>query len=163
MRSLLLVPCLLFSIFSLSACGPAVGGGSGELIVAGTVEREIQDHAWNDAFDPSGDAHAVFEVRRYQGEDASAPLVTSTDVPFSETLPFPFEVRGDVDVASLDGQKLLVSVSIFNHPGTTIAVGDLASEYSNEAAVGDGDMKVLVTGVESCSAPNAGGFCTSAE
>lgn len=52
-----------------------------ELIVSGTMERELSDQTWNEDFVPGSDAHIVVSIRRYDGEDSDAPLVMTADFP----------------------------------------------------------------------------------
>ncbi len=134
--------------------------GSGEIIVSGTVEREMTETTNNEPFVATDQAHTVITVRRYVGEDAEAPSVLQKDVPVAN-LPFEFELRGEAAKVLGDGDAFLVSVEVYNHAGDKSVVGDLVSEYQNQIKGQTRDMTILVSGLEACDASNAGGYCVS--
>lgn len=157
----------------LAACSSSVGGvggggagggsggeaaGTADLLVRGQVTREMNPYTYNEEIVIAPEAHAVIELRRYQGEDAATIPVTKIDVPFTG-FPLSFQILGDVDAAFGTDDKLLLGVDVYNHAGTDLVVGDLVSEYSNDLEVPGLDVDILVGGLESCGAPNAGGFC----
>ncbi|RKZ93270.1 MAG: hypothetical protein DRR19_01630 [Candidatus Parabeggiatoa sp. nov. 1] len=129
------------------------------LLVSGHVEREFTDHTWNEEFVATDAAHVVIQVRRYEGEDVAAPLLAERDVPF-KSLPFDFDVRVAPKDMPRNDEQLLISVNIYNHEGTEGAVGDLIDEYRNMVEPRTEEVKIIVSGLESCDDPNAGGFCT---
>ncbi|MFO0551730.1 MAG: hypothetical protein U0271_25315 [Polyangiaceae bacterium] len=142
-----------------AAAGFVVLGGCGDdTLVKGTVTRETTATTFNDEITLSADAHAKISLRRYQGEDAEAPLVTEIDVPFTG-FPFEYEVTGDPDAAFGAGDTLLLNIDVYNHAGDDMAVGDFSSEHTVEVDEAGAEVDVQVGGLESCSAPNAGGYC----
>jgi hypothetical protein len=181
MMGLIMRMIFCLSLSFLAACGippesqnkggnsnlpaPAAGecGQGGDLIVGGTVEREMEPTNWNEPFEPGDDAHMVFELRSYAGEDAAAPLFCRYSLP-AQVPPFEFRI-GHTDLSPFEGSSgtLLLSINIYNHAGEDGAVGDLVSEYSNRFTEATDDAVIVVSGLESCDDPDAGGFCTSAQ
>ncbi|NUP09195.1 MAG: hypothetical protein HOW73_24355 [Polyangiaceae bacterium] len=138
--------------------GTGEGGATNDFLVRGVGIREMTATTYNEEILPAPDAHAVVSLRRYEGEDASAPLVTEIDIPFTG-FPVPFEIDGDPVAAFGDSDTLLLRIEIFNHAGTDATIGDLVSEHSNEIQSAGTEVEILVGGLESCDAPNAGGYC----
>ncbi|APR78805.1 Hypothetical protein A7982_04152 [Minicystis rosea] len=139
--------------------GPALAGCGGAL-VSGTIERQKNDHTFNDDVVFTGDAHVVIELARYQGEDAPTAPVTEIDIPFTG-FPFAFDVPGDPGEAFANEAKLLLHAKVFNHAGTKLQVGDFINELSVEIEEAGTSVVVQAAGLEACDAPNAGGACTS--
>ncbi|MFT3771072.1 MAG: hypothetical protein QM820_37125 [Minicystis sp.] len=134
--------------------------GCGGTLVSGTIEREKNEHTFNDDIVFTADAHVVIELSRYEGEDAPTTPVTQVDLPFTG-FPFAFEVPGDPGAAFADEAKLFLQATIYNHAGTKLQVGDLVNESSIELEEAGTSVVVKAGGLESCDAPNAGGACTS--
>lgn len=142
-------------------CGSTedVVGGEGDLLVSGTVERESTANTDNTALTHDADNHVVITLRRYEGEDAGATLVVEIDEPVRD-LPFNFEVRGDAAAAFGEARtELLVSVTVFQHAGTDLRVGDLTSETRSSVRQAGETLRIAVGGLEACGSANAGGFC----
>lgn len=133
-------------------------GVSNDVLVEVELVQDKGKHTYNEASKVSPDAHVVITLRRYVGEDASAPLVTQVDVPFTG-FPFVHEVRGDSREVFASGRPLLVAASVLNHAGADAEVGDWISESSNKIDRAGQKLDVTVSGIESCDAPNAGGYC----
>ena len=71
--------------------------------------------------------------------------------------PFEFELGGSLPDDSRDEQyHVIVEIKQYASANT---VGDLMSEFVNEVTPPASDVIVEVQGLESCDAPNAGGFC----
>ena len=88
-------------------------------------------------------------------------ILSDRDVEFVQ-LPFDFAICGDAEVfeeASLG--EIAVSVDIFNHERNDPRVGDLTSEFLNSIDGATSNLEILVSGLEDCDSPEAGGFCTS--
>ncbi len=170
MKSALAATLVSLTLALLAGCaadtGPTAGAsaivaGTGDLLVTASVVREITPTTTSEALTPAAGAHTHVELRRYVGEDAPAELVLADDQPFTG-LPLNLTVRGDAARVFADRSKLLLFVSVLNHPGNDRRVGDLMSEYRNEVTAAGDSLTVKVSGLESCDAPGAGGFCTSA-
>lgn len=170
MKSSLAVTLVSLTLAFLAGCAAeseptsgasAVVSGTGDLLVTANVVREITPTTTNDVLTPAAGAHTRIELRRYVGEDAPADLLLADDQPFTG-LPLTLSVRGDAARAFAGPSKLLLSVTVMNHPGNDTRVGDLTSEYRNEVTAAGESLTVKVSGLEACDAPGAGGFCTSA-
>jgi hypothetical protein len=144
---------------SSASTAPAAPPGAGSpVIVAGTVERELPDHAYNKPLTPAPGAHVVLELRRYIGEDADSPTVAQVDLPFTG-LPFDYQLRGEASALLAEGHAFTFDAVVYNHPGTDAVVGDLVSETRYDVQALPAALDVRVSGLESCTAPGAGGFC----
>lgn len=146
--------CGLLLALLVGGCdAPDAGGdadvvaGEGELLVAGTVERQTGASAFQGEFVPTADAHVKISARAYVGEDAPAELVAEADVPFDGELPFTYELRADIDPAALADASLIIDVQIVNHAGDALAAGDLLSMSFIEAEPGQTDVVVAVEGI----------------
>lgn len=145
------------------------GAGAGALdcevgvpIVSGTVERELQEHTWNEPFIPNPDAHVSLLLVSYYVDGTSIGRA-ERDVPF-EALPFDFVICGDPEAAfAADEENYEVWVNVYNHDTTELRVGDLADEYIDEVEGPTEGLEVVVSGVEHCDAPYAGGLCSTIE
>lgn len=154
--------CGLLIALMVAACDPAdseadadVVAGEGALLVAGTVERQAS--GFQGEFVPTADAHVRISARAYVGADAPAELVAEADVPLDTELPFTYELRGDVDPATLAEASLIVDVQIVNHAGDEIAAGDLLSMTFVEAELGQTDVVVAVEGIAHLEPGDEGG------
>ena len=68
--------------------------------------------------------------------------------------PLTYELRG---AALPPGDKLLLDLRFA--AGGAAPPLELISEYRNELEPGAAQLDILVSGLEPCDAPNAGGFC----
>jgi hypothetical protein len=142
----------------VAGCGHVAAGD--DLLLSGTVERQTDDHTDNTPLTGAADTHAVIELRRYEGEDGVDPLVLAVDQPV-HGLPFDFDLRGDAALAFPDAStELLVSVTMFQHAGTSLRIGDLMSESRISITRAGHRLTIEVGGVEACGAANAGGICS---
>ena len=133
----------------------------GAPLVSGTVHRELEDHTWNEAFEPTAEAHVVMRLYTYVVDGPSTTIATH-DVPF-ETLPFDFVICGDPEAAFADGGGYDVEVNVYNHEGDEYRVADLIDEYHDEVDGPTEGLEIVVTGLEHCDEPYAGGYCTTVE
>lgn len=139
-----------------STTGPLVFG-TGDVVLRGTISRELREYSDNRPFVLTADNHVVLSLRRYQGEDTDAPLVlgASLTLPSGQLdLPRAYELRG----AALPPDETLLIDLRFEAGGTARPLA-LISEYRNELDPGATQLDILVSGLEPCDAPNAGGFC----
>src|SRR5262249_20376584 len=135
-----------------------VVGGSGDVVVSGSLVRELRNFSDNDPITPAADAHAIISLRKYEGEDVGAPLLMTIDAPF-HGFPLAFELRGDAAALFADKGTVLVEAAVYNHADTTAQVGDLVTESRYELRAPARNYVVNVSGLESCKSPNAGGYC----
>lgn len=136
--------------------GPLVLG-SGPLLARGTITRELSPHSDNRPFVLAPGNHLDLELRTYAGEDRPAPLALQASVTLpvgTLTLPLAYELHGTLP-SSDDTYLLHLEV----HSGGSERPLELVSEYANELAPGVHQLDVVLTGLEPCDAPNAGGFC----
>ncbi|MFO0547450.1 MAG: hypothetical protein U0271_03625 [Polyangiaceae bacterium] len=134
--------------------------GQGALLLRGKIDRELGVHAANDDFVADRDAVLHLELRQNRGADAAAPLAIAADVKLTEGLlvfPIEYELHGDPTKLVADGSYFL-SAQVTNGPKGS-GPHTLASEYRNEVIGGEREKDFLVTGLELCGSPNAGGFC----
>lgn len=139
-----------------AATGPLVFG-TGDVVLRGTVSRELREYSDNRPVVLTADNHVVLSLRRYQGEDTDAPLVLAASLtlpPGPLDLPRAYELRG----AALPPDETLLVGLRFEAGGTARPL-ELISEYRNDLDPGATQLDILVSGLEPCDAPNAGGFC----
>ena len=138
---------------------PTAPTGEGlPVIVSGTVERELAEYAYNEPVTPAPGAHAVLDLRRYIGEDGDSPLVSQVDLPFTG-FPLDYQLRGDPSALLAKGHEFRLHAVVYNHPGTSLAVGDLISDAQHAVEALPATLNLGVSGLESCTAPLAGGSC----
>lgn len=131
--------------------------GRGPLVLEGTLGRELHAASDNRPFVLAPGNVAAIELRRYQGEDAAAPLLLRAEAtlpPGTLALPRRYEVHGEL---VRDGGTILVSVEFTS--GGTARPRQLVSEYRNELTGDATTLDLVVSGLEACDAPDAGGFC----
>jgi len=140
---------------------PLTSDGCGnDLYAAGTVSRNVTPTTWNEPFVASSDAHIQIQLST-AFLDGPETVIVEQSLPFT-SLPFPFEICGDESQVEMMRQgELFISVNIYNHAGYEPKVGDLLSEHFNSLDGPSHELSILVSGLEHCSAPNAGGFCTN--
>ena len=97
-----------------------------------------------------------------RGADGAAPVFLQADGPF-RGFPVAFEMAGDGARAFADRGELLVETKVYNHAGTTLAVGDFTNEQRVSVTSQGEEVTVLVSGLESCTAQGSGGFCVGGE
>jgi hypothetical protein len=132
------------------------------IYVSGTVTREMTETTWNQPFVPTPEVHVRMRLYTFY-YDGPLTVLAERDVPFVE-LPFEFELCADPDAVEAAREGVLaVDVNVYNHAGDSPRVGDLVSEYQNEIDGPTSDLEILVSGVEHCDDPNAGGLCSNAE
>ncbi len=139
-----------------AATGPLVFG-SGDVALRGTIRRELREYSDNRPFILTAANHVVLSLRRYQGEDTAAPLLLGASLtlpPGPLDLPRAYELRG----AALPPDETLLIDLRFEAGGTARPL-ELISEYRNDLDPGATQLDILVSGLEPCDAPNAGGFC----
>ena len=139
-----------------TAPGPLVFS-TGDVVLRGTISRELREHSDNRPFVLTADNHVVLSVRRYLGEDTAAPLLMGASLtlpPGPLALPRAYELRG---VPLPPDETLLIDLH-FDAGGTARPL-ELTSEYRNELAPGATQLDIIVAGLEPCDAPNAGGYC----
>lgn len=139
-----------------TATGPLVFG-TGDVVLRGTISRELREYSDNRPFVLTAANHVELTLRRYQGEDTDAPLVRTATLalaPGQLDLPLTYELRG---AALPTGETLLLDLRLA--AGGTARPLELISEYRNELEPGAAELDILVSGLEPCDAPNAGGFC----
>lgn len=145
-----------------SVCDEPTGDDGQDIILSGRIEREKTDFSYNDDIQFTEDAHVAVTIRRYEGEDAAAPLTFSADVAFTG-FPFAFTLRGDAakafDGGADDADQFLVNVEILNHEGCDTRVGDLVNETFDAVSGPQTDYTIKVQGLEACGSENSGGFC----
>lgn len=169
MKTLSLFALVLPAVVALTGCssdttggGTSVLAGSGQTIVAGSIEREKKPTAFNEEVAIAADAHVVIALRTYRGADAEAPLFVEVDRPF-RGFPIDFSIAGDGQAAFANRAELLVEAIVYNHAGRDQAVGDMGNEERASVAREGEHLALRVSGLEQCGKPGAGGFCVGSE
>lgn len=132
--------------------------GEGPHLLSGRIERVFEDFTWNNEFKPVQDAHIEIYVFYFDpgfADPLAQPIVIYSG-PF-QGLPLLFEVRTTKEIPP--GNVVSITATVYNHDGTNGKVGDLTSEYANRFPPGTSNVAIAVSGLESCSGANAGGFC----
>lgn len=142
--------------------GEGLDSCEGEVFVSGTVTREMQPTNWNEPFVPTAEAHVIMKLGDFIN-DGPTYTRAERDLPFVE-LPFEFAICADAEmVQAMQEGELIIDMEIFNHAGDDVRVGDLVSEYLNTIDGPAQGVEIVVSGIEHCDDPNAGGFCTTNE
>ena len=152
-----LVTVLACSSNGTQPVGPD-GAGGDVMLVSGTLVREENAHTWNEPFIADAAAHVKIQLLSFPAADGPAFPFVTLERPIV-ALPFGFELRSDGLFSDV-----ILSATVYNHAGNEVRVGDLTNEYLEEI---DGiittNREIRVSGLESCDAPNAGGFCVRNE
>ncbi|MBL9109955.1 MAG: hypothetical protein JNM74_11810 [Myxococcales bacterium] len=166
MKALSLLACAFTVTAIVSGCSANgttnLVSGTGQTLVSGTIDREKKATALNDDMPIAPDAHIVVTLRTYRGADGAAPVFLQADGPF-RGFPVAFEMAGDGARAFADRGELLVETKVYNHAGTSLAVGDFTNEQRVSVTSQGEEVTVLVSGLESCTAQGSGGFCVGGE
>ena len=131
-------------------------------VVSGTIDHKRgEPHTHPGPFVFTKDSEAVIEVRACLGEDAPCSLVTTHTITGIYRFPFTYEVKSAyAERCNREGFTCTVGVEVISDGGDEVKVGDLVNEYRIDIAPPVTGLAIEVTGLESCSAPSAGGFCT---
>ena len=130
----------------------------GDWYITGTVSRDMTPTTWNEEFVPTPEAHVFLQASAWIADGPSG-YFGERAVPF-EGLPFDFELCVDPAISQFPQFRDL-QVTVYNHEGSELKVGDLFAEYMDFIDGPHAHMEISVYGVEHCGAPNAGGICTS--
>jgi hypothetical protein len=131
-----------------------------DVSVHGLVVRTTTPTSYDDPveFGPGSVARVALYSMPYLGGDGPSTLLDEELFSPAPKLPFEFGLGGLRHQES-GSEHYYVTVEIQQHPGTS-TIGDLVSETLNEVKPPDDKIVVEVQGLESCTASNAGGWCT---
>jgi len=157
--------------FSLIACGGSSDNDTsitpqpaalceGEVFASGTVSREFTPTTFNEPFIANEDSHVLIQLSTAFVDGPTTTLVEQ-DTPFIE-IPFEFMICGDaMEIEAMRQGDLFIAVEVFNQAGINARVGDLVSESANVIEGPSSELEIIVSGLEDCDSPDAGGFCTT--
>jgi hypothetical protein len=137
----------------------ALGCAGDDVLVRGRVVLTTTATSYGEpaALGPDSVARIGLHSNPALGGDGTSTLIVEKVLSPAPAPPFEFELSGPLPEDS--GQEQYhVTVDIKQHTSTN-TVGDLISEYLNEVKPPANDVIIEVQGLESCDAPNAGGFC----
>lgn len=135
--------------------------GKGEVLLRGKIDREKTPTTQNDDLVAGKGASLSIELRTYRGEDAPAPLAFAESVALSEgpvTFPIEYELRGDRSKLGAPGTKLFLSARIKAGTGGR-GPTEMMTESRNEIDASAKEASFMMSGIEKCGSPGAGGFC----
>ncbi len=147
------------TVLGLIALGCGGGGDDDDTLARGRVVRTTTATSHGDAVPLGADSVArvgLYSTPALGGDGPSTLLVEKVFSP-APRLPFEFALSGPQPDASSRDQYYL-QVEIKQH-ASAFTVGDLLSEAMNEVEPPADNVVVEVQGLESCDAPNAGGYC----
>jgi hypothetical protein len=160
------------SALCLAACGATEhddqrsGPGacsSAHALVSGRVERDLeQTHQYAGEISLGRDSAAVIGLYSNPalGGDGPSTLVAEQRIAPVPPLPFDYCITGTPPADAEPSVEYYASVNITQHRDSTEnQVGDLITETTNVVTPPATNVVLLVTGLESCKAPDAGGFC----
>lgn len=128
------------------------------------VHDKTNPHAYNAEVVLSPDTYMDVIVSDSSLADGPSKLLLKHRFSNISNLPFIFWITGDLNQIFPNlgpGTFYTVNVSLKNPHREKPQVGDLVSEYVNTidaTTIKDG-LEIKLTGLESCKAPNAGGYC----
>lgn len=137
-----------------------------EFLVSGTVTR-LRDvpYTYDGDFIFTEDSHAIVQlwyVTQYGGE-FPAEMLAETTIENITSLPISFKLEGDAKTTFERLGDYYLNVGVFSGDGGAtgemFAVGDLVNEAYTPVPKAGAEVAVEVTGIESCSSPETGGFC----
>ena len=131
-------------------------------VVSGTIDHKRgEPHTHPGPFVFTKDSKAVIRVHACRGEDAPCSLVTTHTITGIYRFPFSYEVKSAyAERCNRQGITCTVGVEVISDGGDQAKVGDLINEYRIDITPPVTGLAIEVTGLESCSDPDAGGFCT---
>jgi hypothetical protein len=137
----------------------ALSCACGDVSVHGHVVRTTTPTSYDGPveFGPGSVARVALYSNPWLGGDGPSTLLDEQVFSPAPELPFDFGLGGSRHQES-GSEHYYVTVDIQQHAGT-YTIGDLVSETINEVKPPEDELVVEVQGLESCAAPNAGGFC----
>lgn len=131
-------------------------------LLSGTVHRELGDHSWNDAFEPTSGAFVHLYLVVLDPDGTGGTGIGEELVPF-EGLPFDFAlcIPEDSTFEFDDDEDYGLLVHVFNHDTTELWVGDLAPDGPHPVDAPTDGLQIVVSGVEHCDAPYADDLCST--
>jgi hypothetical protein len=149
----------MVTLVGLAGLGCADGDADDDALVRGQVVRTDTATSYGEGVALGSDS--VARISLYSnpalGGDGTSTLLVEQVISPAPALPFEFELNGPrPDEASRDQYHIVVEIK--QHTSTA-TVGDFVSETMNIVEPPADDVVIEVGGLESCDAPNAGGFC----
>lgn len=137
-----------------------------EFLVSGTITRlSGAPYTYDGEFVFTEDSHAIVQlwyVTQYGGE-FPAEMLTETTIENITSFPISFKLEGDAETTFERLGDYYLNVGVFSGDGgttgETFEVGDLINEAYTPVPKAGAEVDVEVTGLESCSSPETGGFC----
>lgn len=134
---------------------------AGDILVQGTITRRIGERfAYDGPLALGEDSAARVTLLGSHGDvqgDATAETIADQIIAPIRALPFSYCVSGSMARAA-SFRQVIILVEVRQH-ADRYTVGDLNHEVFHELTPPVQGESLEVTGMESCSAPNAGGFC----
>jgi hypothetical protein len=143
------------------ACGGSAEPSGDPLLVQGHVERLTgQEHAFDGPVSFGEGSEALITLSSNEalfgdGKDVFVAQQRFSPVP---PLPFDFAIQGPLSLVANKKLGYTINVRITARPGE-LHQGDLVNEQVLVITPPQANVTAQVTGLESCSAPNVGGFC----
>jgi hypothetical protein len=131
-------------------CGPSP-------LVQGAVEREERRTTFNEPLTLTHTSLWVLRVDGIPAADAASVAIAELVIGPVTALPTTYCIPGDAGDTSRF-MDYVVSGTLYQTAGES-TVGDLATEYYTSFEPPAEDVRLVVSGVESCDSPDAGGFC----
>jgi hypothetical protein len=150
---------MMVAVLGLVALGCGDADADSNSLVRGRVVRIDTPTSYSGAIALGSDSVAhisLYSNPALGGDGASTLLVEQVRSP-APPLPFEFELTGRYPDES-SGDQYYVQIEIKQH-ASAATVGDLLSENANIVKPSADNVVIEVQGLESCDAPNAGGFC----
>lgn len=119
----------------------------------------------DEAFVFTKDSHAIVQLWYSISTFGDAPneLLMQTTIDGVTGFPIPFKLEGNAETTFSRRGDYYLNVGVFSGDGgadgETFSVGDLVNEVYSPVPEAGATVRVEVTSLESCSAPQAGGYC----
>lgn len=147
-KSLIMKKKIFFILlFSFSSIGCSISG---------KIVPEWHDHSYQGQFEFTQDSHAIITLRSEETAHDS-PIVSTHRIDNIKEFPIPFSIPlpGSTDI-----EKLRISAKVISGKNDDTVEGDFVTEEVTPVNRWSSTI-VKVVGLESCNAPNSGGFCSS--
>ena len=148
--------------FSFFVTKKADSSEADDLLVGGEivyVQGEPFTHP--EAFVFTEDSHAVVQLYYSISAlgDGPVELVAETTIEGVSSFPLAYRMKGNPKTVFAREGDYFLEARVFSGAGDEAAVGDLISEFYTPVPGPGAEVRVRVTGLESCDSPDAGGFC----
>ncbi len=128
-------------------------------LASGIIVREFTDTTYNEPVIFSDMSRATIRVFAVQGVDGPSTDLSSQHIEGSFELPLSFCVLGETTSLMFNSQGEYRISAKLEQVKDAHTIGDLISETITVIEPPMTDVRLTVSGLESCDAPHAGGFC----